>query len=199
MKIYNNTALVIVDLQFDYCATQGFAGKLGRDLSCIDQMLTNLKSFYRKFKKIGFPIIFTKYIARKDISPKNLRINKNREERARLCLRDSRGSEFYGIKPKTDDIVIAKYYYDSFAGTTLLSVLESLKIKTLLISGVRTELGVDSTAKRAVSEGFTMIVLKDLIATYKENLPQHEVFLKVFNRYYGYAVTANNILDILDN
>jgi nicotinamidase-related amidase len=199
MKIHRNIALIIVDLQWDYCAAQGFAGKLGRDLSLIQKIIPTLKLFYREFKKMELPVIFTKYIARKDISPKNVRINKDREERARLCLLNSKGSDFYGLKPKTDDIIITKFYYDSFAKTSLLSQLKSMKVKTLIICGVRTELGVDSTAKRAVSEGFTVIVLKDLIATYKENNRQNNLFLQVFNRYYGYALTSSNFLDMLLN
>ncbi len=192
------TAILIIDVQVDLCAPYGFAAKLGRDIGPMQEMLPKLKSFYRKAKRMGVPIFFTQYIARKDISPKNVAINRNREERARLCLLNSRGSETYFLKPKDGDWLVKKRYYDAFANTNLLERLLKLKIDTLVLAGVRTELGVDATAKRAVAEGFNVVILSDLVGTYKENQGLHQSFLKVFQRYYGDVMDSGKFLDDIE-
>lgn len=193
----DTTALLISDFQIDFCSAEGIAAKLGRDISPILETLPRLKKFYRLIKREGILVIFTQFIARKDISPQNMKINKNRAERFRLCLLNSRGAKFYYLQPD-EDMVIQKKYYDSFAETELKQFLKKRKIDTLLISGVRTELGIDATAKRAVAEGLNVIILEDLTATYKENSAAHNQFLKVFDRYYGDVLTSEKIVELLE-
>lgn len=185
MRKTDNFGLLIVNPQIDFCSHQGFAAKLGRDISPMTKMLPSLKFFYQQCRQLGLPILFAQYVARKDLSPKNLKINQNREERARLCLLNSHGADFYGVVPKKPDLVVKHRYFDVFAHTQLKEKLETQTVQTLLMAGVRTELSIDATAKRAVSEGFKVILLSDLLATYQENLTYQQQFLKVFDRYYG--------------
>lgn len=191
------TALLISDYQIDFCSAEGIAAQLGRDISPMLEMLPELKAFYKRVKREGIIVVFTQFVARKGISPENVKINKNRAERYRLCLLNSKGSKLYYFHPD-EDLVLQKKYYDAFAETDLKKFLKHKKIDTLLITGVRTELGVDATAKRAIAEGFTVFLVSDLIATYKENLLMHNQFLKTFNRYYGDVLESEKIIEMLE-
>ncbi len=119
------------------------------------------------------------------------------EERARLCLYNSDGANFYQILPKKTDLIVKHYYFDAFAHTALKEKLKALMVQTLLITGVRTELSIDATAKRALSEGFKVTLIADLIATYQENQVYQRQFLKVFDRYYGEVKKSSMIINEL--
>jgi nicotinamidase-related amidase len=198
MKL-TNPALIICDLQIDLCAPSGFAGKLGRDLKPMQAILPNLKRFYQFCRKAAIPIYFTQYIARKDLSPVNVKINIDRQERARLCLLNSQGAKLYFLKPTSTDKLIQKRFFDAFAGTELKTVLKKQNVKTLIITGVRSELGVEATAKRAVAEGYTVIMVSDLIGTYGENQRFEQNLLKLFDRYYGYVFPTAKIKEMIED
>lgn len=193
-----NPCLLVINTQVDFCSPNGFASKLGRDISPITKMLAKLKPFLRYLRTLSVPIIYCQYVARKDLSPKNVRINKNREEKARMCLLNSRGSQFYNLLPLSNEPIVRHSYYDVFSRTDLNKELKKRQIKTLIITGVRSELSIDSTAKRGVAQGYEVMVLKDLIATYKENRAAEVQFLKIFNRYYGYVEDSRKFLSYLE-
>lgn len=199
MRKISNPALLILNIQVDFCSSDGFAAKLGRNIKPIQKLLPCLKSFYRRFRQLSIPIFFGQYVSRKDFSPKNIRINKDREEKARMCLFDSRGAAFYYLKPQEPDLVIRHCYYDAFVQTSLLNTLRRKQTKTLIIAGVRSELSIDATAKRAINEGFEVIIVRDLVSTYQEHLLFQKQSLQIFDRYYGYVRSSQSILDQLQD
>lgn len=199
MRKTDNFGLLIVNPQVDFCSPQGFVAKLGRHIEPITTMIPVWKRFYQQARALKMPIIFTKYVARKDLSPKNLKINKNREEKARLCLLNSSGADFYSLIPKDPDVVVVQRYFDAFAKTNLKQQLKDQGVNNLLITGVRTELSVEATAKRAISEGFEVILLRDLIATYSEHRQYQDLFFHFFNRYYGTVKLSREVFSDLQD
>src|SRR3989339_602199 len=181
-----NPCLLIINIQVDFASPDGFAAKLGRKLDPIQEILPRLRLFYRQLKALAVPVIFLQYVARKDLSPVNIRINKDREEKARICLLNSRGANLYYFKPGAIDLVLQQRYYDAFAQSRLTSQLQKKNIKTLIVTGIRSELSVAATAKGALNEGYAVIIAKDLIATYQERSAAQKQFLEIFDRYYGY-------------
>jgi nicotinamidase-related amidase len=76
--------------------------------------------------------------------------------------------------------------------------LESRGIKHVLIIGVRTEICVDMTARRACSEGYNVFVLRDLVATRDAALVHADHALMFTDAYYGFVVTTEKIKQLLD-
>jgi len=198
MHNFDHAAILVINVQVDFCSLGGFAAKLGRDILPIRAIIPELKQFLKQARQSGLPVIFCQYIARKGLSPQNIRINRDREEKARMCLLDSRGSQLYQILPKEHEQTVKHRYYDAFAATDLKERLDKLGIKTLLIAGVRTELSIDATAKRAISEGFEVVILKDLVGTYAQMQPIQKRLLEVFERYYGYVMNWQAVADNLE-
>ncbi len=66
---------------------------------------------------------------------------------------------------RPEDPVIAKTACDSFYRTTLAAELRHRNVDTLVICGAATEFCVDTTTRRAASEGFRVIVPADAHAT----------------------------------
>ena len=193
-----NPSLLVINTQVDLCSPVGFAAKLGRDINSITIMLPKLKNFIKKVRNTDVPIVYCQYVARKDLSPQNIKINKDREEKARMCLLNSRGSNFYKCQPLENDLVVKHNYYDAFAGSSLNMHLKKMRTKTLIITGVRSELSVDMTAKRGISEGYEVIVVSDLIATYRQNSIAEKQFLKIFDRYYGNVLPSDKVYSNLE-
>ena len=69
------------------------------------------------------------------------------------------------IKPHEGDLVIRKRASDSFFETTLQKELKSRGIQRLIITGCMTEYCVDTTSRRAVSEGYDVTLVSDAHTT----------------------------------
>lgn len=194
-----NTALIIVDVQVDFCSPEGKSAKYGGGLKHIGTMLPNLKLFHEKISKMGLLTIFTRYISKEIGRPSNLELLTSLSKLFPVCVEGTSGSEIYKLHPTPKDIMIDKLYYDAFAGTTLLAELRKNGIQNILITGVWTEICVDTTAKRALAEGFNVIILKDLVSTIDERVNRHNTVLEDFDRYFGFVKSSNEILELLEN
>lgn len=72
---------------------------------------------------------------------------------------------YEGLEPEKDDVVIPKQTYNGFHGTELDSVLRTLNIETVVITGTRTHICPDSTLRGAFFRGYQVVVIEDLVAT----------------------------------
>src|SRR3989344_3298741 len=178
----NNTALIIIDMQVDFCSPDGIAGKNGRGIEPIQAMLPKLQSFYMEMKRLNVLTIFTKYVASKTQIPKSLRTLYDEEKLTPICVEGTTGADIFHLKPQKEDIVLTKLSFDAFAGTQLNQILKEKAIVNLLITGTRSDICIDVTAKRGFAEEFNVIVVKDLIATYKEKVQLETDFLQVFDK-----------------
>jgi len=193
------TALIIVDIQFDFCAPEGISAQYGAEVSHIGKMLPYLEGFHREVKKKQIPCFFTRFINKKTGAPKNLKHLHSLKKLFPICVEGTKGAEIYELTPSPKDIIIDKQYYDGFAGTSLLRELKKNKIETLLLAGVWTDMCVDATAKRAFSEGFNVIILKDLVSTIDERMNRHKAALEDFDKYYGFVRSSTEIIELLQN
>ena len=84
------------------------------------------------------------------------------------------------LKQSFEDIIITKHQWGAFYGTDLELQLRRRKITTLLICGISTNIGVESTARFAYEFGFSQVFIEDaMTAASKE---EHESAIKIFKR-----------------
>lgn len=193
------TALIIVDVQVDFCSSEGKSAKYGGGLSHMQKMLPSLRSFQEKISQNGLMTIFTRYISREKDRPPNIELLTSLSKLFPVCVEGTIGAEIYELHPSTKDLVIDKLYYDAFAGTTLLEELRNKGIQNILVTGVWTEICVDTTAKRALAEGFNVVVLRDLVSTIDERIDRHNAVLEDFDRYFGFVKSSDEVLKLLEN
>ncbi|HXI92513.1 MAG TPA: cysteine hydrolase family protein [Blastocatellia bacterium] len=74
------------------------------------------------------------------------------------------------IKPHEEDLIIRKRASDSFFETTLQRELEARGVKHLIVTGCMTEYCVDTTARRAISMGYDVILVSDAHTTIDNKL-----------------------------
>lgn len=191
------TALLIIDIQFDFCSPQGVSAKYGGGLTHMKKMLPRLKSFHKEIGKMGIPIFFTQYLNRKKNVPVNIKLLHDLSKLFPICVEGTKGAEIYYLTPTSKDRIIKKQYYDAFSGTDLLDQLKKRHIETLLITGVWTDMCVDATAKRSFGEGFNIIVLSDLVSTIDNRLDRQNVVLKDLDRYFGFVKSSKAVLTMM--
>lgn len=140
------TALVIIDVQNDYFP----AGKM--ELAGAQQAGSNSQKILAYFRENNLPVVHIKHIA----------IN----EGADFFLPNTYGVEINTlVAPKSNEKVIVKHFPNSFRETDLLMYLQKEKIENLVITGMMTDVCVDSTTRAAFDLGFNNTIIGDATAT----------------------------------
>ena len=73
------------------------------------------------------------------------------------------------------DVLVAKRSWDAFVGTTLKSTLEAKGVKTIVMGGIATNFGVESTARTAMSEGYAVVFAEDAMSSRSKELHEFAV------------------------
>ncbi|MDQ0064893.1 cysteine hydrolase family protein [Chryseobacterium lathyri] len=146
-----NTALLIIDVQNDYFP----GGKM--ELNGAEQAGDNARKILDYFRKNNLPVVHIKHIA----------LN----EGADFFLPGTSGAEINSlVLPKDNEKVIIKHFPNSFRETDLLEYLQKNDIKNLVITGMMTDVCVDSTTRAAFDLEFKNTVVGDATATRNREL-----------------------------
>ncbi|MGH7089757.1 MAG: cysteine hydrolase family protein, partial [Stellaceae bacterium] len=105
-----------------------------------------------------------------------------------ICRAESWGAEFYAVAPAAEDRVVIKHRYDAFFGTDLDLILRTRQVDTVILTGVTTNVCVESTARQAFFHGYRLVLAADLMAAL---LPEeHAASLHTLETYFD-AATAD--------
>ncbi|MBR9699023.1 cysteine hydrolase [Candidatus Woesearchaeota archaeon] len=159
-------ALLVIDVQKDFCAEEGLSAKKGLDVSNYPKVLKNIQAVVDKARKRDIPIIFIKSIYGKKHWPKNVYERYKRDGTEELCSEDSPGSELM-FDPKDNKIMI-KHLYDGFSNPELEKYLKDNNIEKLFFAGFYADGCVDTTMRSAFMKGFYITAIKDAIGIFKK-------------------------------
>ena len=187
-----HTALVVVDVQNDFCAGGGFFDNAGWDLSMIQAMAPRLDSFIPQAREAGVTTVFVQAIYDQPyLSPAWIEKRTKRSSRKGLCLSGTWGADFYVVKPQPEDVVVTKHRFSAFVGSNLDLVLRSKGIRTVLATGVATNVCVESTARDACQLDYSVVLLEDCCATNNEQA--HIATLQNVERYFGEVRSSEEV------
>ncbi len=97
------------------------------------------------------------------------------------------------LKPEKNDFVLQKRRYSAFQGTSLDQLLRELKVDTLILNGVVTDICIQHTAADAFFKGYKIIVPEDCVEAINEKT--QKAALDYLKRVYGSKITrANEIM-----
>lgn len=167
----DHVALVCIDMQRDFCLPGGFAESLGNDISNIQPCIPVIANLQVAFRRIGLPIIHTKECHKPDLSdlPTAKRNRGNPKKKigevgpmGRILIDGEEGTDFIPEnKPMDGELVIAKPGKDTFYRTEFHEYLMTRKITSLVITGVTTEVCVQTTMRCANDRGFDCLLVED--------------------------------------
>ncbi|MFF2623358.1 cysteine hydrolase family protein [Oerskovia jenensis] len=199
------TALLCIDFQRDFVEAGGFGESLGNDVSTLRGTIAPTRTVLDAFRAKGWPVIHTREGHRPDLT--DLFASKRERGNPTLRIGDegpmgrilTRGSAGHDIVPELapidGEVVLDKPGKGAFYGTDLEVVLRAQGITHLVLTGVTTEVCVQSTAREANDRGFDCLVLSDCTGSYFPEF--HEVSLKMFSAQGGIVGWVTASADLL--
>lgn len=187
-----NTAVVLIDLQNDYCHTNGvFAKKAKFPIDTIPTIYEPINELIAICRQIEIPIIWVKMIWDYDHEV-GILANKSLFLAKEGLRRNTWGSEIVSeLDVKAQDFIVEKKRFSAFHKTELNQILQDLGIVQLIIGGVRTDFCVESTVRDAFFHDYEVTVMADGVAGYIQHL--HEGSLKVMNTVFARVVNSKEI------
>lgn len=187
-----HSALLIVDVQNDYCHKEGCLAQQDLDVSMVEEMMPNLKNMISAMKELSVPIIYIQTIHEDSTDSETWIKRLKGKNQKNLCRKDTWGAQFYQLEPDKDDVIVIKHRYSAFIHTRLESVLRALKIETLLMAGVSTNICVESTARDGFMLDFEVIFLSDCTAAFSREA--HDMTLQTINQFFGTVATSKDVI-----
>ena len=169
-------ALVIIDMQRDFVEPGGFGASLGNDVVRLQAIVPSLQRLLVMCRAAGVPVIHTRECHRPDLSDcppakrdrgkPSLRIGDD-GPMGRVLVAGEPGSEIIGdLAPLPDEIVIDKPGKGAFYATDFAEALAGLGVTHLLMTGVTTEVCVQTTMREANDRGFECLLVEDCTESY---------------------------------
>lgn len=197
----DKAALLVIDMQNAFCHPDGSFAQMtrGRDLS-IDMCRAAIPGCQRladAARTADIPVIFTRYVYHRGHLDGGVLLDKYPEMRQTGSLAaGSWDAEIVSdLTPGPDDIVIDKSRYSAFYGTRLEPVLNGLRISSLIVCGVTTNICVESTVRDAGQRDYRVFVVAD--ATGELTRQRHENALAIIDYGFGQVITVADAVHAL--
>jgi len=205
----DTTAFVIIDMQRDFLEPGGFGETLGNNVSLLQAAVGPNKAVLARLRELGATIIHTREGHLPDLSDAppakvdrgnpSLRIGAP-GPMGRILIRGEAGHDIIPeLYPAAGETVIDKPGKGAFYNTELSDLLSRKGIKDLLVTGVTTEVCVNTTVREANDRGYRCIVLGDCCASYFPEF--HEMGLRMIKAQggiFGWVSSSQKLLSALD-
>lgn len=195
-----HAALVLVDVQNDFCANGGAMHREGRDMTLVQQMIPRLEHLLEAARAADVPRVWVRNVYNTGpnhyLSETWLEQAKRRRKGAYIefpvCEAGEWNGDFYQVKPLPDEVIVTKHRYGAFESSDLDLVLRSRGIRTVIMTGVATNVCVETTARQAFLRDYYVVFLSDCTATYSQT--QHDATLFNIDQFFGEVAASSDVM-----
>jgi len=207
----NRTALVVIDMQNDFCAPGGWVDHLGADFGPDRAPIAPLQRLLPRWREAGGQVLWVNWGNRPDLA--NMPPNQHHLYKptgqgiglgeplpghgARVLQKDSWAAAVVDeLKIEGGDICVDKHRISGFWDTPLDSILRNLGVRSLLFAGVNTDQCVMCTLTDANFLGYGCVLLEDCCATTSPAFCTEATLWNV-RKCYGFVADSNAVLEAL--
>ncbi|GEP11181.1 cysteine hydrolase family protein [Methylobacterium gnaphalii] len=206
------TAIVVIDMQNDFCANGGWVDHLGFDYTPDRAPIAPLQRLLPRLRQAGVPVIWVNWGNRPDLAnmpPNQIHLYKPTGagiglgdplpgSGAPVLQKDSWAAAIVDeLAPEPQDILVDKYRISGFWDTPLDSILRNLGIRTVLFAGVNTDQCVLHSLTDANFLGYGCILVEDCCATTSPDFCTQATVWNV-KKCFGFVTGSETILEALD-
>ena len=167
-------ALLVVDVQNDFCHQDGLFGKLGADLKSVQAAARRIAALLPVAREAGVSVIFVtmEHDARTNSEAWTHRYA---APRADACMAGTWGAALYEVAPAPGEPVVVKHRYSPFVGSNIDYLLRARQRKSLLVTGVATNICVESVLRDGFMRDYHVVLVEDCAGAYSERAHQSTV------------------------
>jgi ureidoacrylate peracid hydrolase len=175
-------ALVVVDVQNDYCHGEGTFGRAGVELEAIQRAVDRIVRFVDLARGAEVPVVWVR-TEHDGWTNSPTWLSRDVRPRAEICATGSWGAEFFQVRPRADECVVVKHRYSAFVGSRFPVVLRALGRPTLVFTGITTNVCVESTARDAFMRDYQVVLVEDCAAA--RTKAEHDGAVHNVRTYFG--------------
>jgi ureidoacrylate peracid hydrolase len=198
-----HAALIVVDMQNDFCADGGMMDQEGADLGPVQAMAERLPEVLEAARSAGVLVVFIRnvYSTERNVYLSDVWLEQMLRRRGdsytvrEVCGADSWQGDFYGgIAPQPGEPIVTKHRYGAFHNTDLETILRVHGVRTVVLTGVATNACVETTAREAFVRDYYVVFTADGTACYSDEA--HEATLRTIDRYFGVVVNLEEVAGV---
>jgi nicotinamidase-related amidase len=201
-------ALLIIDMQRDFLEEGGFGAALGNDVKRLQAIVPTVKQLLEAFRALQLPIFHTIEGHQPDLSdcPPS-KLHRGRGElnigdvgpMGRILVLGEPGNAIIPeLEPLPGETVITKPGKGAFYTTNLETLLQKQEITHLLVTGVTTEVCVQTTMREANDRGYECLLVEDATESYFPEFKQSTLeMVRAQGGIVGWTASAANVLQAL--
>jgi nicotinamidase-related amidase len=193
------TAVLVVDVQNDFVADDGRVGRSGVDMQPLQLAVKGINRLITAARQSSVPIFYivVEHGYDVDLPPYQARYERRgMTPDDTICHTGTWGADLYAglLAPEKGELRLVKHGYDAFQNPALESALHNSDIRTVIVTGVVTELCVRATVASAFERGFFALVPRECTAS-TEPEPERAA-LESMERWYGEVVALEELTRI---